>query len=109
MDGMVNERGVAFLISRFEGGGLLSQPTLRHLAGSFSVRSTLQWMDVLLAALDCYNTFISLHIMKPHLVFGKRKEELPLLSEREITKIFFFLSRIRGEFQLPEGRAFLPE
>lgn len=72
VDGMLKDQGVAFLISRFEGGGLLSQPTLRDLTGPFSVRATLQWMDLLLAALDCYNTFISLHIIKPHLVFGKR-------------------------------------
>uniref|UniRef100_A0A3Q3H2P1 DNA-dependent protein kinase catalytic subunit n=1 Tax=Labrus bergylta TaxID=56723 RepID=A0A3Q3H2P1_9LABR len=58
-DGMLKEEGVGFLISRFEGGGLLSQPTLRDLSGPFSVRAALQWMDLLLAALDCYNTFIS--------------------------------------------------
>uniref|UniRef100_A0A8D3BVD0 DNA-dependent protein kinase catalytic subunit n=1 Tax=Scophthalmus maximus TaxID=52904 RepID=A0A8D3BVD0_SCOMX len=59
LDGMLKDHGVNFLISRFEGGGLLSQPTLRDLTGPFSVRATLQWMDLLLAALDCYNTFIS--------------------------------------------------
>lgn len=88
VDGIVNERGVAFLISRFEGGGLLSQPTLRHLTGSFSVRATLQWMDVLLAALDCYNTFISLHIIKPHLVFGSEENFGFLKAVR------FFLSEL---------------
>lgn len=72
VDGVLKDQGVAFLISRFEGGGLLCQATLRDLTGPFSVRATLQWMDLLLAALDCYNTFISLHIIKPHLVFGKR-------------------------------------
>ncbi|XP_034562055.1 DNA-dependent protein kinase catalytic subunit [Notolabrus celidotus] len=66
MDGMLKDQGMGFLISRFEGGGLLSQPTLRDLGGPFSVRATLQWMDLLLAALDCYNTFINLHIIKPH-------------------------------------------
>ncbi|GAA6219422.1 DNA-dependent protein kinase catalytic subunit [Lates japonicus] len=66
LDGMLKEHGISFLISRFEGGGLLSQPTLRDLASPFSVRATLQWMDLVLAALDCYNTFISLHIIKPH-------------------------------------------
>uniref|UniRef100_A0A3B4TQG3 DNA-dependent protein kinase catalytic subunit n=1 Tax=Seriola dumerili TaxID=41447 RepID=A0A3B4TQG3_SERDU len=60
LDGMLKDHGISFLISRFEGGGLLSQPTLRDLTGPFSVRATLQWMDLLLAALDCYNTFISL-------------------------------------------------
>lgn len=60
-----------YLISRFEGGGLCSQPTLRDLTSSFSVRATLQWMDLLLAALDCYNTFINLHIIKPHHMLSK--------------------------------------
>uniref|UniRef100_A0A673C7H7 DNA-dependent protein kinase catalytic subunit n=1 Tax=Sphaeramia orbicularis TaxID=375764 RepID=A0A673C7H7_9TELE len=66
LDSMLKDRGIEFLVSRFEGGGLLSQPTLRELSGPFSVRATLQWMDLLLAALDCYNTFINLHIVKPH-------------------------------------------
>uniref|UniRef100_A0A3P8W2M6 DNA-dependent protein kinase catalytic subunit n=1 Tax=Cynoglossus semilaevis TaxID=244447 RepID=A0A3P8W2M6_CYNSE len=59
MDSMLKDHGIHFLTSRFEGGGLLAQPTLRDLTGPFSVRATLQWMDLLLAALDCYNTFIS--------------------------------------------------
>ncbi|KAK5898290.1 hypothetical protein CgunFtcFv8_015721 [Champsocephalus gunnari] len=66
VDGMLKDHGKGFLIPRFEGGGLLSQPTLRDLTGPFSVRATLQWMDLLLAALDCYNTFIHLQIIKPH-------------------------------------------
>ena len=56
---------VPFLVSTFEGGGardrpagLLAQPTLRHLQGPFSLRAALQWMDALLAALECYNTFL---------------------------------------------------
>lgn len=65
LDGLLKERGTAFLISQFEGGGLLSQPTLRDVTSPFSVRATLQWMDLLLATLDCYNTFIRLHIIKP--------------------------------------------
>lgn len=68
---MLKENGVDFLISRFEGGGLLSQPTLRDLTGPFSVRATLQWMDLLLAVLDCYNTFISLHIIEPQHMLSK--------------------------------------
>lgn len=66
---MLKSRGVAFLTAAFEGGGLLSQPTLRDRTGPFSVRATLQWMDLLLASLDCYTTFINLHILKPaHLI-----------------------------------------
>ncbi|CAK6951979.1 LOW QUALITY PROTEIN: DNA-dependent protein kinase catalytic subunit [Scomber scombrus] len=66
LEGVLTVHGMDYLISRFEGGGLLSQTTLKDLMGSFSVRATLQWMDLLLAALDCYNTFINLHIIKPH-------------------------------------------
>ncbi|XP_040828526.1 DNA-dependent protein kinase catalytic subunit [Ochotona curzoniae] len=55
-----------FLISTFEGGGgggdqhagILAQPTLLHLQGPFSLRAALQWLNLLLAALECYNTFI---------------------------------------------------
>lgn len=71
LDAMLKENGVDFLVSRFEGGGLLSQPTLGDLTGPFSVRATLQWMDLLLAVLDCYNTFISLHIIKPQHMLSK--------------------------------------
>ncbi|XP_070783882.1 DNA-dependent protein kinase catalytic subunit [Enoplosus armatus] len=74
LEGMLKDHGIGFLISRFEGGGLLSQPTLRDLTGPFSVRATLQWMDLLLAALDCYNTFISLHIIKPHHMPGSEEK-----------------------------------
>uniref|UniRef100_A0A3P8SHR1 DNA-dependent protein kinase catalytic subunit n=1 Tax=Amphiprion percula TaxID=161767 RepID=A0A3P8SHR1_AMPPE len=71
LDGMLKDHGTDFLISRFEGGGVLSQPTLRELTGPFSVRVTLQWMDLLLAVLDCYNTFIGLHIIKPQYILNK--------------------------------------
>lgn len=64
---VLESQGVAFLISRMEGGGLLSQPTFRV----FSVRATLQWMDLLLASLDCYTTFINLHLIKPHHMISK--------------------------------------
>ncbi|XP_075968746.1 DNA-dependent protein kinase catalytic subunit [Anarhichas minor] len=74
VDGMLKDHGKGFLISRFEGGGLLSQPTLGDLTGPFSVRATLQWMDVLLAALDCYNTFIHRHIIKPHVMLSPKEK-----------------------------------
>ncbi|XP_056289749.1 DNA-dependent protein kinase catalytic subunit-like [Pseudoliparis swirei] len=74
VDGILKDHGKGFLISRLEGGGLLSQPTLRDLTGPFSVRATLLWMDVLLAALDCYNTFIHLHIIKPNLMLSSEEK-----------------------------------
>lgn len=90
MDGILKDRGADFLISQFEGGGLLSQPTLRDLTGPFSVRATLQWMDLLLAVVDCYNTFISLHIVKPqHILskFWRGDDYVPLI---ELHKYFFY-------------------
>eukprot|EP00069_Balaena_mysticetus_P017385 bmy_10601T0 len=62
---LVQKEGVSFLVSAFEGGGacnppagILAQPTLLQPHGPFSLRATLQWMDALLAALECYNTFL---------------------------------------------------
>uniref|UniRef100_A0A3Q3ESV4 DNA-dependent protein kinase catalytic subunit n=1 Tax=Kryptolebias marmoratus TaxID=37003 RepID=A0A3Q3ESV4_KRYMA len=88
LDGVLKDRGVDFLISTFEGGGLLSQPTLRELSGPFSVRAALQWMDLLLAVLDCYNTFISLHIIKPQHVLSSRDKSSFLKATR------FFLTEL---------------
>lgn len=68
---MLKDHGPCFLVSRIEGGGLLTQPTLRDVGCRFSVTATLQWMDLLLAALDCYNTFISLHIIKIYHMLSK--------------------------------------
>ncbi|MBN3311515.1 PRKDC kinase, partial [Atractosteus spatula] len=82
LEDILKDEGVGFLIRRFEGAGrcdgdssgLLSQATLRDLQGSFSVRAALQWMDLLLAALDCYNTFIGLHFVKPQQILGTQEK-----------------------------------
>ncbi|KAJ8797136.1 hypothetical protein J1605_001946 [Eschrichtius robustus] len=62
---LVQKEGVSFLVSAFEGGGacnppagILAQPALLQPHGPFSLRAALQWMDALLAALECYNTFL---------------------------------------------------
>ncbi|KAK9971873.1 hypothetical protein ABG768_025216 [Culter alburnus] len=70
LDEQVKQRGPGFLISCLEGGGLLSQPTLREVEAPFSIRGTLQWMDLLLAALDCYSTFTKLHCVQPQRILG---------------------------------------
>lgn len=49
----------------------MHQPTLRDVEAPFSVRATLQWMDLLLAVLDCYNTFTSLRLMQPQRILGR--------------------------------------
>uniref|UniRef100_A0A670Y1A7 DNA-dependent protein kinase catalytic subunit n=1 Tax=Pseudonaja textilis TaxID=8673 RepID=A0A670Y1A7_PSETE len=70
---VLQKEGIYFLIKKFEGGGcegenvsgILSHPTLYELQGSFSLQAVVQWMDMLLAALDCYNTFIEPGMIKP--------------------------------------------
>uniref|UniRef100_A0AAR2IVV3 DNA-dependent protein kinase catalytic subunit n=1 Tax=Pygocentrus nattereri TaxID=42514 RepID=A0AAR2IVV3_PYGNA len=63
LEEQVKKEGQRFLIARLEGGGLLCQPTLREVEAPFSVRAALQWMDLLLATLDCYNTFTGLRLI----------------------------------------------
>lgn len=70
LDEQLKQHGPGFLISCLEGGGLLSQPTLREIEAPFSIRGTLQWMDLLLAALDCYNTFTNLRCLQPQRILG---------------------------------------
>ncbi|XP_041045109.1 DNA-dependent protein kinase catalytic subunit isoform X2 [Carcharodon carcharias] len=74
MNEIIKKNGVSFLVNMFEGAGndhdrcsgIIFHPTFNDLHGPFSVRAALQWMDMLLAALDCYNTFIGLHLIKPN-------------------------------------------
>ncbi|XP_029779032.1 DNA-dependent protein kinase catalytic subunit [Suricata suricatta] len=62
---VLQNKDISFLMHTFEGGGgscarpsgIRAQPTLLHLPGPFSLRAALQWADMLLAALECYNTF----------------------------------------------------
>ncbi|XP_075703736.1 DNA-dependent protein kinase catalytic subunit-like, partial [Rhinoderma darwinii] len=70
---IITKEGISFLIQRFEGAGsvdgnccgILYIATLRELHGTLSLRSVVQWMDMLLAALDCYNTFMGMRVVKP--------------------------------------------
>ncbi|RMC15431.1 hypothetical protein DUI87_07622 [Hirundo rustica rustica] len=74
----LKNKDVSFLINKFEGGGtdaktpsgILSQPTLRGMQEPFSLQAVMQWMDMFLAALDCYNTFFELQVIKPYEVLG---------------------------------------
>ncbi|XP_044101564.1 DNA-dependent protein kinase catalytic subunit isoform X4 [Neovison vison] len=75
---ILKNKDTSFLINIFEGGGgdcdrlsgILAQPTLFHLQGPFSLRAVLQWMDMLLAALECYNTFIEEKTLEASEVLG---------------------------------------
>uniref|UniRef100_A0A663MNQ6 DNA-dependent protein kinase catalytic subunit n=1 Tax=Athene cunicularia TaxID=194338 RepID=A0A663MNQ6_ATHCN len=76
---VLKKQRVSFLINKFEGGGsdakspsgILSQPTLRGMQKPFSLQTVMQWMDMFLAALDCYNTFFELQMIKPHEILGE--------------------------------------
>ncbi|XP_060730052.1 DNA-dependent protein kinase catalytic subunit isoform X1 [Tachysurus vachellii] len=91
LDKQVKNEGQTFLIKRLEGGGLQDQPTLREVEAPFSVRVTLQWMDLLLAVLDCYNTFTSLRLMQPQRILDSREESQFLPALR------FFLTELALE------------
>ncbi|XP_070603834.1 DNA-dependent protein kinase catalytic subunit [Erythrolamprus reginae] len=90
------KEGIYFLINNFEGGGcegenvsgILSHPTLYELQGNFSLRAVVQWMDMLLAALDCYNTFIEQEMIKPNEILATNTGSSFLKS------LEFFLGKI---------------
>uniref|UniRef100_A0A6I8P9D2 DNA-dependent protein kinase catalytic subunit n=1 Tax=Ornithorhynchus anatinus TaxID=9258 RepID=A0A6I8P9D2_ORNAN len=96
LNDILKEEGVSFLISRFEGAGtgndhlsgILVWPTLLDLEGPFSLRAVLQWMDMLLASLECYNTFIEEKTVKAHEILGTQAKSSFLRA------ISFFLERI---------------
>ncbi|XP_042541900.1 DNA-dependent protein kinase catalytic subunit [Dipodomys spectabilis] len=94
---IIKKEGTSFLISTFEGGGgrsdqmsgILAQPTLFHLRGPFSLRTVLQWLDLLLAALECYNTFIEEKTVEAHEVLGGTESQSSLFKS-----VAFFLESI---------------
>ncbi|KAJ7402013.1 hypothetical protein BTVI_90061 [Pitangus sulphuratus] len=93
---ILKTRGVSFLINKFEGGGtdgrspsgILSQPTLRGMQEPFSLQAVMQWMDMFLAALDCYNTFFDLRMIKPYEILGVNE------SSSFLKAVQFFLETI---------------
>lgn len=88
---VIKRKDASFLISTFEGGGggcdrqsgILAQPTLCHVQGPFSLRAALQWMDMLLAALECYNTFIEERTLEASEVLGR-------WTDPEVSVVQFF-------------------
>ncbi|XP_066480516.1 DNA-dependent protein kinase catalytic subunit [Tiliqua scincoides] len=93
---VLQKQGIYFLIKKFEGGGsegeevsgILSHPTLHDLQGTFSLQAVVQWMDMLLAALDCYNTFIEQGMIRPHEVLATN------IGSSFLTSLEFFLEKI---------------
>ncbi|XP_071593605.1 DNA-dependent protein kinase catalytic subunit [Heliangelus exortis] len=96
LDNVLEDQDISFLINKFEGGGsdaknpsgILSQPTLRGIQEPFSLQTVMRWMDMFLAALDCYNTFFELQMVKPHEILG--------INERSsfLEAVQFFLETI---------------
>ncbi|XP_040210104.1 DNA-dependent protein kinase catalytic subunit [Rana temporaria] len=74
LDEIIKNDGIIFVINRFEGAGnvnarncgILHIATLHELKEVFTLTSVIKWMDMLLAALDCYNTFIGMRVVKSH-------------------------------------------
>ncbi|CAI9557299.1 unnamed protein product, partial [Staurois parvus] len=74
LDEIIKTDGVSFLIDRFEGAGNVNVrncgishiATLHELKEVFTLTAVIQWMHMLLAALDCYNTFIGMRVVKSH-------------------------------------------
>ncbi|KAG2458009.1 PRKDC kinase, partial [Polypterus senegalus] len=95
LDDLIKKQGVSFLIDCFEcggsvksGSGILSKRTLQEIQEPFSLRITLWWMDMLLASLDCYNTFIGLRFVKPYEILGSDSKSGFLQAVR------FFLNKL---------------
>ncbi|XP_023688567.2 DNA-dependent protein kinase catalytic subunit isoform X1 [Paramormyrops kingsleyae] len=95
LEDLLEQKGFDFLIDSFEGGGysecslgLLSKCTLQDLDEPFNMRATLQWMDMLLAALDCYNTFIELQLVKPTVMQSTTKKS------RFLKALQFFIDQL---------------
>ncbi|CAH6792055.1 Prkdc [Phodopus roborovskii] len=93
---LIKTEDISFLINTFEGGdsscdqpaGILAQPTFFHLQGPIRLRAVLQWLDMLLAALECYNTFIEEKTVEVQEVLGTETQSSLLKS------VTFFLESI---------------
>ncbi|OCT76787.1 hypothetical protein XELAEV_18031990mg [Xenopus laevis] len=100
LDDQVEKEGIIFLINRFEGAGhsdgmhtgIFNIPALHDLHEPFSMHAVLQWLDMLLAALDCYNTFIGMRFLKANTVLGKNAEKSSFLKAA-----FFFITSLSME------------
>ncbi|XP_034980550.2 DNA-dependent protein kinase catalytic subunit [Zootoca vivipara] len=93
---VLQKQGISFLIKKIEGGGcegenisgILAHPTLYDLQETFSLRAVVQWMDMLLASLDCYNTFIEQGMIKPNEMLATN------IGSSFLTSLGFFLEKM---------------
>ncbi|XP_075069595.1 DNA-dependent protein kinase catalytic subunit [Mixophyes fleayi] len=99
LEEIIKKDGVSFLIKKFEGGGagsgehcgILHIATLHELEEAFTLRAVVQWMDMLLAALDCYNTFIGMRVVKPHTLLD------PSQKSSFLRALHFFINHLSME------------
>ncbi|KAM4688942.1 DNA-dependent protein kinase catalytic subunit [Discoglossus pictus] len=99
LDDVVKTKGIAFLVEMFEGAGstevkssgILHIPTLHNLDKPFGLRAVVQWMDMLLAALDCYNTFIGMRVLKAKVILD------PAVQSSFLKSTHFFLQHLSME------------
>ncbi|XP_069813698.1 DNA-dependent protein kinase catalytic subunit isoform X2 [Dendropsophus ebraccatus] len=95
MEEIIKKEGITFLTQRFESAGsvdgshcgILYITTLHDLAQT-SLRAVLQWMDMLLAALDCYNTFMGMRVVKPQTLLD------PSQKSAFLRALHFFISQL---------------
>ncbi|XP_072267337.1 DNA-dependent protein kinase catalytic subunit isoform X2 [Pyxicephalus adspersus] len=98
LEEVIKKHGASFLIDRFESAGnmdakncgILHIATLNELKEVFTLTSVIQWMDMLLAALDCYNTFIPKQV-KPHTLLDNSQKSSFLKA------LHFFISHLSTE------------
>ncbi|XP_063779765.1 DNA-dependent protein kinase catalytic subunit [Pseudophryne corroboree] len=97
VEGIIKKDGVTFFVKKFEGGGaeercgILHLATLHELDESFSLRAVVQWMDMFLAALDCYNTFIGMRVVKPQTLLD------PSEKSSFLRALHFFINHLSME------------
>ncbi|XP_056377813.1 DNA-dependent protein kinase catalytic subunit isoform X2 [Hyla sarda] len=92
---MIKKEGISFLIQRFESAGsmdgnhcgILYITTLHDLQQT-SLCAALQWMDMLLAALDCYNTFMGMRVVKPQTLLA------PSQKSSFLRALLFFIQHL---------------
>ncbi|XP_072167838.1 DNA-dependent protein kinase catalytic subunit-like [Diadema setosum] len=95
MQNTAKEKGVEYFISRFEGGGhrsgIQKYPTLDSMGQQFSVKTTILWLEFLLAALDCYVWVLGESLLTPAAIFRTAKKGKDSVL---FTSIGYFLDKL---------------
>ncbi|XP_044149983.1 DNA-dependent protein kinase catalytic subunit isoform X2 [Bufo gargarizans] len=104
---IIKKESVSFLIQRFESAGSVDGnhcgifyiTTLQDL-NKTSLRAVIQWMDMLLAALDCYNTFLGMRVVKPQTLLD------PSQKSSFLRALHFFISHLSMNDVMAAGTCF---